>query len=152
MTPPLESSFRFSRAARTGSACRCARPRRCTLSRRHRPRAPAASRCRASAAPLALGRPAFPGASHSCISCLHFLLPPFPSSASRSAGPHFWRAGHPISARACAHASLVAAIFSVKISSKASVMLSGGPPSMMLRSGMPWLSSRERERGRERLT
>ena len=71
---------------------------------------------------------------------------------TRCTGPHPWRAGHPISARACAHASLVLAIFSMKISSKASVILSGGPPSMMLRSGRPWLSSRESERGRERRT
>ena len=62
------------------------------------------------------------------------------------------RAGQPIAARASAQAMAVAAILCVKSSSNASVMLFGGPSSIMLRSGMPWLSSRERERGRERLT
>ena len=43
--------------------------------------------------------------------------------------------------RAFAHATFVAAILSLKSSSKAFVSSSGGPDSMMLRSGKPWLSN-----------
>ena len=46
-------------------------------------------------------------------------------------------AGHPISARALAHATFVLAIFSANIFWKASAMLSGGPPSMISLSGKP---------------
>ena len=51
------------------------------------------------------------------------------------------RAGHPSARRASAQAIFVAAILSVKSSSKAFVSSSGGPDSMMLRSGKPWLSN-----------
>ena len=50
---------------------------------------------------------------------------------------HPRRAGHPISARALAHARLVAAIFCENNSSNALVMLSGRPPSMISLSGKP---------------
>ena len=43
--------------------------------------------------------------------------------------------------RAFAHATFVAAILSLKSSSKAFASSSGGPDSMMLRSGKPWLSN-----------
>ena len=59
---------------------------------------------------------------------------------------------HPISARARAHACFVAAIFCENNSSKALTMSFGGPPSMMSLSGKPWLSNREKLRGRDRLT
>ena len=62
------------------------------------------------------------------------------------------RAGHPISSRARAQATFVAAIFCENISSRALAMLSGGPPSMMFLSGKPWLSIREKLRGRDKLT
>ena len=43
--------------------------------------------------------------------------------------------------RAFAHAIFVAAILSLKSSSKAFMSSSGGPDSMMLLSGKPWLKS-----------
>ena len=51
------------------------------------------------------------------------------------------RAGHPIVRRASAHAAFVAAILSLKSSSNAFMSSSGGPDSMMSRSGKPWLSN-----------
>ena len=51
------------------------------------------------------------------------------------------RAGHFMVCRAFAHATFVAAILSLKSSSKAFMSSSGGPDSMMLRSGKPWLSN-----------
>ncbi len=62
------------------------------------------------------------------------------------------RLGQFISARARAQASLVRAIFSLKNSSKALDMRSGGPPSMIFLSGSPWLNKQDKRRGRERLT
>ena len=55
----------------------------------------------------------------------------------RHRSPQFALLVHPSSARAAALAALVAAIFAWKNSSKAVVRASGGPPSMMSRSGNP---------------
>ena len=51
------------------------------------------------------------------------------------------RAGHPMMCRASAHAAFVAVILSLKSSSNAFMSSSGGPDSMMFRSGRPWLSN-----------
>ena len=63
-----------------------------------------------------------------------------------SHGDHPRLAGHPNSARARAHARLVASIFSENNSSKALVMFPGGPHSMMPLSGRPWLGNGEKPR------
>ena len=58
--------------------------------------------------------------------------------------PQSPRAGYFVSARARAQAVLVAAILALNSSSRDSVMLFGGPPSMISLSGKPWLSNWER--------
>ena len=60
--------------------------------------------------------------------------------------------GHFSAFRAFAQALFVVAIFSAKSSSKAFAICSGGPDSMMLRSGKPWLKSWSKLLGRDRLT
>ena len=64
---------------------------------------------------------------------------------------HLRRGGHFISCRAFAHAALVCAIFCEKNFSKASVMSSDGPPSMMSLLGRPKLSKCFSEVGRDKI-
>ena len=62
------------------------------------------------------------------------------------------RAGQPCACRAFAQALFVLAILSAKSSSNPCAICSGGPDSMMLRSGKPWLKSWPKLLGRDRLT
>ena len=62
------------------------------------------------------------------------------------------RAGQPNACRAFAQAIFVLAILSAKSSSNSFAISSGGPDSMMLRSGKPWLKSWPKLLGRDRLT
>jgi len=62
------------------------------------------------------------------------------------------RLGQPISSRAFAQAIFVFSILSANSSWKALVICSGGPDSMISRSGNPWLSNYLKLRGLDKLT